>query len=217
MQVKIIDYDCGNLYSVRAIFEHLGADASFIKEPEEISGETLIVLPGVGHFRHGVTELKNRGLDTFIKEQVGKEKVQILGICLGMQLLCESSEEAPEDPGLGIVPGYFSKFSNKEDAADRIKIPHIGFNNLNIKHGDHWVFEGLCDNPDFYFNHSYYYDPGSTSECPDSMSTHTCEHGTEFVAVFAWNNVIGCQFHPEKSQSNGMQLLSNIVKKGDSA
>tara|TARA_B100001093_G_scaffold514741_1_gene589473 strand:- start:620 stop:1270 length:651 start_codon:yes stop_codon:yes gene_type:complete len=212
MQVKIVDYDCGNLYSVRAMFEHLGMEASIITEPEKVGDNTLIVLPGVGHFRHGVRELKGRGFDSFIQEQVGKEGVWVLGICLGMQLLCGNSAEATGDPGLGIVPGSFNKFSNEDGAESRIKIPHIGFNNLNISQDDHWVFEGLCDNPDFYFNHSYYYNPSSVVD-KNSLNTYKCQHGVDFVAVFTWSNVIGFQFHPEKSQANGIQLLSNITKK----
>ena len=199
--IGIIDYGMGNIHSVRKALESLGADTLVSNDPKEIKKCAKIVLPGVGAFDDAAGELEKRGLSAAIREAVVDQKI-FLGICLGMQLLFEKSEEGKQ-PGLGILKGSVKKFI----ASDALKVPHMGWNNLNIRQKDCPLFKGLDDNSYVYFCHSYYPAPSEKA-----VTAATAGYGLEFSAIVRKDNVYGVQFHPEKSQESGMKMLKNFVQ-----
>ena len=158
-------------------------------------------MPGVGSYRKGMQFIKEQGLDIIIRNAVLEKRIPILGICLGMQLLCSSSTEDGYTEGLGLIQGDFEKFSLMEE---QIKIPHVGFNNVYEKNKT-LLLKGLSDS-DFYFTHSY-----RMISCKSSKVFY-CFNGEEFVAGFEKENIFGTQFHPEKSQANGLKLLINFLE-----
>lgn len=201
MKVGIIDYKGGNLQSVCNAFLFLGADVKLITTPEDAADVTHIVLPGQGAFGDCATKLKEAGLFDFIPEWIAENK-PFLGICVGYQLLFENSEENADDAGFGVLKGSCKKFQS-----DHLKVPHMGWNAVNPGNSDHPIWEGLGEIPYFYFVHSYY--PISLGE---SSVVSTSEYGVNFHCAVAKNNLIATQFHPEKSQHAGLQLLRNFLK-----
>jgi imidazole glycerol-phosphate synthase subunit HisH len=195
--IAIVDYGMGNLRSVTNAFRSLDAEISVTRDPGVIRDSAAVVLPGVGAFGKCVENLKKFDLLDVIKEQISAGK-PYLGICLGMQILLESSEEAPGVEGMGVIKGKVVRFRGA------MKIPHMGWNNARMVHGGP-IFDGVPADPYFYFVHSYYPAP-----LEDVAATVT-EYGVEFVSSIQKENIFACQFHPEKSQRVGLRLLRNFV------
>lgn len=199
--IAIIDYGMGNIHSVQKALESFGAKTLVTHKPEEIKSCAKVVLPGVGAFSDAVLELKKQNLIACLFEHI-KQKKLLLGICLGMQLLFESSEEAKDTAGLGILKGEVKRFVNQAG----LKVPHIGWNQLKIKDRTCPLLKGLPDNADVYFCHSYYPQPQDEK----IIAAHT-DYGSTFSSVVWQNNIYGVQFHPEKSQEIGLKILKNFV------
>jgi len=190
----------GNIHSVQKALENMGAKAIVSNKAEELWPCEKIVLPGVGAFGDAVDELKKRNLSAAIVDLIKEGKV-FLGICLGMQLLFEGSQEAEDTLGLGILSGQVKKFNGFQ-----VKVPHMGWNQLKITDNNCRLLKGIPDNSYVYFCHSYYPAPQD-----DSVTAATCDYGINFSAVVAKGNCFGAQFHPEKSQEMGLKMLKNFV------
>jgi imidazole glycerol-phosphate synthase subunit HisH len=201
--VTIIDYGMGNLWSVVNAFHYLGCDPIVTNDPNEISRAEVLILPGVGSFRKAMKSLVSKGIDEAIIDAVQNKGGKILGICLGMQLLGVESSEDGKSSGLGLIPQSVDRFSPQELGIN--KLPHIGFNLVHST-PDSKLFHGLPDKADFYFVHSYH----MPSQNLSGISA-TCIHGIEFLAAYEQDNIYATQFHPEKSQTNGLLLLKNFL------
>lgn len=199
--VAIIDYDAGNLRSVEKALEALGAETVVTRDPEVIAGSSRVILPGVGSFGDAMERLNQYGLPDVIRRTVSGNK-PFLGICLGLQLLFEESEENPGVPGLGILKGKILKIPQTEG----LKIPHMGWNSLNLK-PDSRLFAGIRDQEYVYFVHSYY-----LKAQEESQVAATTWYGTEIHAAVEAGNVFACQFHPEKSGDTGLRILKNFLE-----
>lgn len=197
--IALIDYGSGNLRSVEKALLHIGAEVKLVDAPEGLTDVDAVVLPGVGHFADCATNLRSRGLWEPMQEWL-KTGRPFLGICVGYQLLFEGSVEAPGVGGLGFFPGMVRKF-----AATGIKVPQIGWNTLTTTPSPLWT--GLPENPFVFFVHSYF--PAPTDA---SVVSATAEYGESFAAAVSQGQVHGVQFHPEKSQSNGLRILQNFVE-----
>jgi len=202
--ITIIDYGMGNICSVINALEYLGSHAVLSDDPDQIRSAPYLILPGVGSFRKAMEALRETGIDTAIRSAACDHRAKILGICLGMQLLGSHSTEDGDTPGLGLVPNRVKLFTSSDLKGNRI--PHVGYN--SVRFSDHrGLFHGIPDNAFFYFNHSYRMDiDGFTGR------SATCTYGIEFLAAFEIDNICGTQFHPEKSQSNGLLLLKNFLE-----
>ncbi len=199
--IAIIDYGAGNLQSVRKALVHLGAGVRLARSPEELAGAQAAILPGVGAFGAAMTALEERGFPEAIRQFILSDK-PFLGICLGLQLLFESSEESPGVKGLGILPGKILRIPQKPG----LKIPHMGWNSLKLLRGETGLFKGISLEPYVYFVHSYYlkaHDP--------SLVTASTEYGTQIHAAVQRGNLFACQFHPEKSGEAGLRMLDNFL------
>ena len=202
MTTIIIDYGMGNLRSVQKAFERIGEPAIISSQAAEIASATRVVLPGVGAFRDAIAALRQHDLIGVITDHVASDR-PFLGICLGLQLLMDVSLEDGEHQGLGIIPGTVERFALPAE----FKIPHMGWNQLECSsQPDHGLLQGLGPEPWFYFVHSYHVVPADRS-----WIAATTDYGRPFVSVVARSNVMATQFHPEKSQSCGMQLLKNFL------
>jgi imidazole glycerol-phosphate synthase subunit HisH len=202
--VTIIDYGLGNIRSVSSAIEYLGAKVEIVSNPEKISKSKILILPGVGSFKKGMENLRNSGADQAILNAVSNKKTKLLGICMGMQLLSEYGSEDGGSYGLGLIPNYVERFD--ENFSKEYKIPHVGFNKVSFS-DNKGLFKGFSQSCDFYFTHSYRMLLG------DIAQRHaTCEYGENFLAAFQFNNICGTQFHPEKSQTNGLLLLHNFLQ-----
>ena len=200
--ITIVDYGMGNLRSVQKAFERIGVQVKISDIADEILSSDKIVLPGVGHFEKGVSNLKERGLFKALNEAVLAKKIPIIGICLGMQLMTEFSEEGNCE-GFGWIKGKTQKFCFQGNG---LKIPHMGWNNLIITKTDS-LYDGITSDNFFYFVHSYYV------SCDDENNILAeTNYGNKFVSSFQKENIFGCQFHPEKSHDAGLKVLSNFVK-----
>jgi glutamine amidotransferase len=202
--VTIVDYGMGNICSVVNAFRYLGCEPVISNDPDLVANAESLLLPGVGSFRKAMLALSDRGLDQAICHAVQANGRKILGICLGMQLLGISGSEDGETVGLGLIPESVGRFSSQE--VDGAKIPHIGFNVVQSK-PDSRLFCGLPESADFYFVHSYRM---LANELNGLVAT--CNYGVDFVAAYENENVFATQFHPEKSQSNGLVLLKNFLE-----
>jgi len=202
-QVVVVDYGMGNLWSVVSALNFLGADPLITCNPAEITNADAILLPGVGSFRLAMQTLANKNLDEAIKEAVQIKQRKILGICLGFQMLAESSTEDGMTAGLGFIPTPVERFSVQE--LERRKLPHIGFNRVRLPNLPS-LFDGFKTEEDFYFVHSYRL---LAQALPGKKAI--CNYGTDFLAAYEHENVFGVQFHPEKSQTNGLRLLANFL------
>ena len=201
MKIAVIDYGMGNLHSACKGLEKAGATPQITDSSTEIAAADAVVLPGVGAFDPAMKNLRARGLESPIKKAIAQGK-PFLGICVGFQMLFDSSEEGKE-PGLGIVPGKVKHFRYEPD----IVIPHMGWNRLDLQQPDHPLWKNLERDPYVYFVHSYYGEPADSSVC-----SATVTHGSQTVtAAIAKDNVMAVQFHPEKSSSNGLKILSSFV------
>jgi len=204
--VTIVDYGMGNLRSVQKAIERTGAAAVITSSPDAVAVAQKLILPGVGAFRDAIAALHQYGLVGPIQEYVAAER-PFLGICLGLQLLFDVSFEDGEHEGLGIIPGEVRRF----DLPPEYKIPHMGWNRLQQVQRTGLLADGP-DEPWFYFVHSYHVVPSDPS-----WIAATTDYGIDFVSVVARNQLFAAQFHPEKSQSAGMRLLTNFVRQGTAA
>ncbi|AOH57072.1 imidazole glycerol phosphate synthase, glutamine amidotransferase subunit [Peribacillus muralis] len=200
--IGIVDYGMGNLFSVSKGLERLGADSFISDDPEELSEATGIILPGVGSFRDAMSLLKKQGLDGFLQRYAAGGGY-ILGICLGMQLLFDESEENGPARGLSLIPGKIIRFQGIDASGDVYKVPHMGWNRLEFKHASP-VTAGL-EADHVYFVHSYY------ADTDDAYIAASTTYAVEVPAIVAKGNVLGMQFHPEKSGQMGMSLLRNYL------
>jgi len=203
--IVIIDYGMGNLFSIQAALNYLGAKSTISSDPDAINGATKLVLPGVGSFYKAMETLRTNNLVEIVKNSVNSRRTPILGICLGMQLLGLSSTEDGFCLGFGFVDTAVERFD--DNASSGLKIPHVGFDTVSIVR-ESILFNGLDDPRDFYFTHSYRM---AFSEQPYAVGL--CSHGERFIAAFEKDHICGTQFHPEKSQINGLLLLKNFIDK----
>lgn len=199
--IAVIDYDAGNIKSVEKALLYLGQEAVITRDPERILGADGVILPGVGAFGDAMEKLHAYGLAPVIRQCVQENK-PFLGICLGLQLLFESSEESPGVEGLGVLRGKVVRLP--EEAG--LKIPHIGWNDLKFPNSGR-LFQGIKEGAYVYFVHSYYL----MAEEPDIV-TATAEYGAVIHASVEKGNVFACQFHPEKSSDTGLQILRNFIR-----
>ena len=200
--IAIVDYGMGNLRSVEKAIARAGVATVVTSDPAKILGARGVVLPGVGAFGACMENLESRGLAATMREAVSSGK-PFLGICLGLQLLFEESEEFGPIRGLGILPGKVVRFGGS--SFEGLKIPQMGWNRLRIRRRVAEL-EGIGDDPYVYFVHSYYVAPTDPG-----LTVAATEYGVEFAAAIAWKNVFACQFHPEKSQATGLRILENFV------
>ena len=199
--IAIIDYDAGNIKSVEKALQKLGQEVIITRDAEEILSADKVILPGVGAFGDAMNNLRKYGLDQVIY-QVVENKTPFLGICLGLQLLFEKSDESVGAKGLGILQGEICRIPDKEG----LKIPHMGWNSLHLQH-DGRLFAGLPEDSYVYFVHSYY-----LKAKDESIVKATTEYSTHIHASVEQGNVFACQFHPEKSSDVGLQILRNFVE-----
>ncbi len=192
--IAVVDYGMGNLRSVQKGFEKVGFDAVVSAEREVIENASHLVLPGVGAFKDCMRNLEERGLVEPVLRGIEKGK-PFLGICLGLQLLFEKSEEFGAHEGLGLIKGKVARFPNSE-----LKVPHMGWNSIKIV-SDTPLLQQIDDNSYFYFVHSYYVIP------EDNVTATITEYGLEFTSSIIKDNIFACQFHPEKSQKEGLKIL----------
>ncbi len=203
--IAIIDYGVGNLFSLTSSFKKIGTDVVITSDEEVINSADKIILPGVGAFSDAIKKLKDTGLDKVLINCANKGK-KIMGICLGMQLLFEKSYEYGEHEGLGLLKGNVIAMENT--LPENLKIPHIGWNALHFaKNSD--LFKYIIENDFVYFVHSFYAD-----NCEDSVIA-TTEYGKEITAAVQKDNIYGCQFHPEKSGSVGLNILRAFCESED--
>ena len=202
--IAILDYGVGNLFSLRSSFAAIGQDATVTDDPAVIRKADRIILPGVGAFGDAAEKLRRSGLGAILCEEAGKGK-PIMGICLGMQLLFEKSYEYGEHDGLGLIPGAVRPIADVIPAD--LKIPHIGWNALHF-HGEHSLFKYIHEGDCVYFVHSYY-----AADCENAVIADA-EYGAYLTAAVAKENVLGCQFHPEKSGSVGLDILRAFCEIG---
>jgi glutamine amidotransferase len=200
MKVVILDYGMGNIRSIIGALKYIGLDNIVVSNSiHNIKSADKLVLPGVGSFSAAMQSIKEMNIDECLKNEVLIKKKPILGICLGMQLMANSSEEGGLNKGLGIVDSYIQKFNDVG-----IKIPHVGFNQVNFNKGSR-LFAEIDNFSDFYFSHSF-----KMSE-NRKMIQSVCKYGEEFVSSYENENIAGVQFHPELSKQNGLRLLSNFI------
>ena len=200
--IAIIDYDAGNIKSVEKAIEYLGEEAVVTRNPSEIFKAEHVILPGVGSFGDAMGRIRGYGLEEVI-HQVVEQKIPFLGICLGLQLMFEASEESPGISGLGILKGDIVRLPEKED----LKVPHIGWNSLQFPKKS-ILFDGIKQDSYVYFVHSYYL----RAKHLEDVAAIT-EYGTTVHAAVEQGNIFACQFHPEKSSEIGLHILDNFIHK----
>ncbi len=201
MKIGIVDYGVGNISSILSALHYIGySDITVSSDIKQLSHMDKFLLPGVGNFAKAMQSIEELNLKTFLIQTVLEEKRPLLGVCVGMQLLAKSSEESGFNLGLGLISGQLKKFQN-----DKFSIPHVGFNQVTPCEGSR-LYREINPTPDFYFAHSYRLQ--STSDIGQS----TCHYSEHFIASFEQDNIAGVQFHPELSQTNGLQLLKNFLQ-----
>ncbi len=207
-RIGVIDYGMGNLHSAAKALEHVadGAEVVVSSDPEVIAGCDRILLPGVGAIRDCMSEIRRLGFDALVQEAVQEKPV--LAICVGIQALMDFSEENDGVDCLGLFPGKVRFFGNalKDEDGERLKVPHMGWNRVTQR-VDHPLWSDIPDGARFYFVHSYYVE----AESPEQVAGD-CIYGVPFAAALHKENLFAVQFHPEKSQKAGLQLLANFVK-----
>lgn len=201
MKIAIIDYDMGNVRSIENAINHVGDyEIQITNDPSVIKASSCIILPGVGAFPDAMKKLQEKKLIDVLSNEVMVNKKPVLGICLGMQLLFESSEEIELTVGLGWIPGRVEYMKPGQN----LRVPHVGWNSLILKK-EQSVFDYLHEDKDFYFVHSLWVN------CPEQYKLATFEYGVEMTAAVQKDNVVGMQFHPEKSQKNGLAAMSSFL------
>lgn len=199
--IAVIDYDAGNLKSVEKALAFLGETPVITRDKEELLAADKVILPGVGAFGDAMGRLHQYGLVDVMKE-IAQKGTPFLGICLGLQLMFESSEESPGVEGLGLLPGKILRIPE----APGLKVPHMGWNSLKIR-PESRLFQGIAEGSYVYFVHSYYLKAGS-----EDIVAATTEYGTHIHAAVEKGNIFACQFHPEKSSQTGLKILENFIK-----
>ncbi|HEY9527185.1 MAG TPA: imidazole glycerol phosphate synthase subunit HisH [Anaerolineales bacterium] len=199
--VILVDAGTGNLRSVQKALESLGAHVLRTSKPDEVLTGNKVVLPGVGAFGEFMSGLRERGLEAAVKE-IARRSTPLLGICVGMQALFEVGEEMGQHAGLGLLPGKVTQFASSLP----VKIPHTGWNQIDVQIADP-LFCGINSGDHVYFNHSYYCQP----DHPAEIAAWT-DHGLKYACAVQSNTVFGVQFHPEKSQTVGLQILKNFLE-----
>jgi imidazole glycerol-phosphate synthase subunit HisH len=202
--IVVIDYGMGNLQSVVNAFEYLNQEVIISNDPKIIEKSKGIILPGVGAFADGIKNLKEKNIYDLLTKQVVENKKPFLGICLGMQLIAKTSFEHGEHSGLGWIDAQVKKLVPTNS---KFKIPHIGWNDTQIDLNN-FLFENFQANPVFYYVHSY----ALVSNDPKAKIIATANHGIQFISAIQKENIFGVQFHPEKSQGSGLQILKNFIK-----
>jgi glutamine amidotransferase len=202
LNIAIVDYQMGNLRSVQKALEHVGCQAKVTSQPSEVAAADKVILPGVGAFGDAIRELKARHLVEPIIEAIDAGK-PFLGICLGLQMLFEVGREGGDHSGLAVLEGSVERFPQQED----LKVPHMGWNQVIIDRKDCPLLAGVPEDAYFYFVHSYYVVPLDAS-----VRWLDCEYGLRFCASVWRDNLFATQFHPEKSQANGLQILKNFAE-----
>lgn len=201
MKIVIVDYGMGNIKSITSALKYLGVDNIIVSNKlEEIGSADKLILPGVGSFAKAMNNIKELHLDTILYDTVIKNKKPILGICLGMQLMGESSEEDGDTKGLSFVKAKITKFDTKN-----LKIPHVGFNQVSFTN-NFKLYNSLSNLSDFYFTHSF------KMQSNENINQSFCNYGDDFIVSYEVDNMAGVQFHPELSQTNGLKLLENFIK-----
>jgi glutamine amidotransferase len=196
--IGIVDYGMGNICSLHNALQHLGYDSVLVDTPEVLASCSHVIIPGVGSYAQAMTNLRERQLDTAIQQHVALRK-PLLGICLGMQILSDSGEEGGYTTGLGFIKGHV-----KQLQIDPLPVPHVGWNNLTFD-GSHPLVQGVKHHVDFYFVHSFYLHAEQRLQV-----LAFADYGCVIPAIVVADSVVGIQFHPEKSQDNGLQLLDNF-------
>ncbi len=199
--ITIVDYQMGNLRSVQKALEKVGAPSLVTSDPHEIARAERLILPGVGGFPEAMEEIRSRDLVGPIRDFAASGR-PFLGICLGLQLLFETGYEGGTHEGLGILPGEVVRF----EIPHEFKVPHMGWNTVKVCQ-NHPLLEGIQTGDHFYFVHSYYVKPAD----PQIIALE-CDYGGNFCAMVARDNLMATQFHPEKSQANGLRLLANFAR-----
>lgn len=200
--ILVVDYGMSNLRSVAKALENLGASVLVSGDPKDLEKADKVVLPGVGAFGDAARELEKRALKEPLKDYVRSGR-PFLGVCLGLQLLFQSSDESPKAEGLGILPGRVVRFSDQLS----LKVPHMGWNQIRVTKTGCQLVEGMPDGSFFYFVHSYYVKPDKAD-----VTLAVCDYGGDFTAMVWRENLYGTQFHPEKSQEAGLKLLANFLR-----
>ncbi len=200
VQVGIVDYGMGNLGSVRNAFEYLGAKTTLVSDSDSLKVADILVLPGVGAFGQAMQHLRSMEILDALNEQVCERKKPFLGICLGMQLLAESSSEHGFHKGFGWIPGRVCRIER-----ETLRVPHVGWNELNIRPGDP-LYAGFQKPVSVYFVHSYWFE----SSDPASVKAFT-DYGGPITASIQKDNIYGLQYHPEKSHKTGLHILKNFL------
>jgi glutamine amidotransferase len=200
--IAVIDCGMGNLYSVRLALDRLGAETAVVRQPDELREAERIILPGVGAFGECMNRLRCSSVAEALSEEVMGHGKPFLGICLGMQVLARESDEQGWHVGLGWLAARVQRL---RATGHGIKVPHVGWNDLDL-HCESPLFAGLRHPAAFYFVHSYHLMPDN-----ESLTAATCEHGETFTAAVQSQNIFAVQFHPEKSQRNGLRLLENFL------
>lgn len=207
MKIGIIDYGMGNLFSVEQAVKRLGADVIISADKAELLAADALILPGVGAFPDAMTRLEETNLVSLFDEVVATNK-PLLGICLGMQLLFETSVEKGDNKGLGLFKGRIAEFSGKDAAGEAYRVPHMGWNNLQFKRYPVWLSKEALDNEYVYFVHSFY-----ATDLEDADLVAYADYGGEIVpGIVQKGSITGMQFHPEKSGSCGVALLTAWLK-----
>lgn len=199
-EIAIVDYGMGNIESVKKAFLFLGADCTVTNQPDELRNAKAIVLPGVGAFHAAIENLHNLGLSDGLSEMVINKKIPFLGICLGMQLIASDSTEQQYTKGLGWIDANVTRIESN----DLCRVPHVGWNEISYDVNS-ILFRHIGENPHFYFDHSYHL------TCHEEVVLSTCQYGGKRIASVEKNNIFAVQFHPEKSQRNGLRILRNFI------
>lgn len=197
--ISVIDYGLGNVQAFKSAYDHLGIDNQIIKLPEDLKNPTHIILPGVGSFDEALKRIEKVGFKEILDDLVLNKKVNILGVCVGLQMMCNSSEEGKLS-GFGWIDAKIKKIISNQS----IKLPHIGWNKLNIKKNCP-LLKDIQNNEEFYFLHSY-----SIYEELNFITSSTTTYGSEVIASISYENIYGTQFHPEKSHDLGLKILKNF-------
>ncbi len=202
MKVVIIDYGMGNVRSIESALKFLKVDTVLLSNSRlEILSSDRLILPGVGSFSRAMENIKCLNLDKYIEEAVVDKKIPILGICLGMQLMGESSSEDGFTDGLNMIKGRVQKFPSNGE-----KVPHVGFNQVSFCSESSRLYLGIENRSDFYFTHSF------KMQSDVQINQAYCDYGLKFIASYEISNIAGVQFHPELSQKNGLKLINNFLQ-----
>jgi imidazole glycerol-phosphate synthase subunit HisH len=202
-KIAIIDVGLGNIASIERMLQKVGSRSILVKKPDDLRGIEKVILPGVGHFDEGMKQLQKTGFAQALVELISDKNVQVMGICLGMQMLCRSSEEGSVD-GLGLIDADVKKF--RFPLKLKLKVPHMGWNVVSSTRPNH-LLPVSTEEQRFYFVHSYRVVPDDSE-----IMIGTADYGGEFCAAFQQGNVFGVQFHPEKSHRFGMELMQRFVE-----